>query len=263
MKKFAIYQPLFYSFFSKALYRDVARNWRGIAALYLLLLVAVSLIPMMWMMRSQFNFFVTEKAPGLIRQIPEMTISNGELSIDKTMPYVIHDPDTDKPIIIIDTTGETQSILDTQAVILITKTKIISRSGKAGEIRERSLSQFPDMTVSKERVHQFILGTGYWALYFLYPFMVIFFFLVRLFLALIYGMIGMVFNKILGSGLTYQQVLRIVMIAITPSILIALLFRGFGVFLPYSYLFYFLVTLSYLYFGISANKSAAISEEAA
>ena len=45
MKRYSIFHPLVLSFFSKSLYRDVGKNWRGTGLLYLLLIIALLWIP--------------------------------------------------------------------------------------------------------------------------------------------------------------------------------------------------------------------------
>src|SRR2546426_3324312 len=42
MRRYGILHPLLLSFFSRSLYRDVGRTWKGIGFLYLLLLLALS-----------------------------------------------------------------------------------------------------------------------------------------------------------------------------------------------------------------------------
>ena len=40
--RYKLFQPLFLSFYSAALYRDVAKRWRGTGLAYLLMLLALS-----------------------------------------------------------------------------------------------------------------------------------------------------------------------------------------------------------------------------
>ncbi len=44
MKRFGLFHPIWMSFYSRALYRDVAQNWKGTGFLYLLFLLALSWI---------------------------------------------------------------------------------------------------------------------------------------------------------------------------------------------------------------------------
>ncbi|MEI8064427.1 MAG: hypothetical protein WCH84_10225, partial [Verrucomicrobiota bacterium] len=70
MKKFSVFHPIVFAFFSKELYRGVARNWKGTGFCYLLLLVALSWLPGMLKLHTGINKFATESAPKFVRQIP-------------------------------------------------------------------------------------------------------------------------------------------------------------------------------------------------
>lgn len=45
MKNYSVFHPLYLSFFSKSLYQDVAKNWKGTGLAYLLLLLALAWVP--------------------------------------------------------------------------------------------------------------------------------------------------------------------------------------------------------------------------
>ncbi len=86
MKRFSIFHLPVLSFFSSALYRDVARHWRGVCFGYLLLLLLLCWIPPMVKMHRGFAGFLRDDAPAVISQIPEIRIRDGLASTPEDRP---------------------------------------------------------------------------------------------------------------------------------------------------------------------------------
>jgi len=124
-RRYTIIHPFFMSFYSKDFYRDVAQNWKNYAFLYLLFLLALCSVVKTVKIHYDLSDFLTKHAPAFISQFPAVTFSNGKASIDQDEPYFIKDPNSGDDIIIIDTTGEINSLNDTNAVMLLTETKLI------------------------------------------------------------------------------------------------------------------------------------------
>jgi len=119
-RRYTIIHPLFMSFYSKDFYRDVAKNWKNYAFLYLLFLLALCSVMKTVKIHYDFSAFVTRHAPAYISQFPVITFSNGKASIEADEPYFIKDPKSGEDIIIIDTKGQINSLNDTSAVLLLT-----------------------------------------------------------------------------------------------------------------------------------------------
>ncbi|MCE3232367.1 MAG: hypothetical protein K0R98_624 [Rickettsiaceae bacterium] len=146
-----IWKALFMSFYSRYLYIDVARNWRGFGIKYLLALSSFMCIVMVFTwLNTLYRIDVTKiaddvtktlfEAPDLtfeeslnrvlniVSQIPQVTIRNGEASIEGNAPSFIKDPIILKDIAIIDVTGKYTSLDNEDANILITKNSIIFKN---------------------------------------------------------------------------------------------------------------------------------------
>ena len=255
MKKYSLFHPYVMSFFSKDLYQDVGKNWGGIAALYLLLLIAISWIPNMFLIKSNFDSFTREQAPIIIDQVPTIKINDGMLSIDKPVPYTIKDPATGKPIMIIDTSGQYADIEQVKVPILVTQDKVMTYQPKKNEIRTYTFENVPNMTINKDDVSSVLTKAKWWMLLVVYPFLVLTTFLYRIIQGLIYGALGMIFVKILGLNLTFQQSMRLAIIAVTPAIILATIFDFFSITFPYELTFYFILSMAYLFFAIKSNKT--------
>lgn len=253
MRSYNILQAIFMSFYSKNLYRDVAINWGGKAFLYLLFLLALSWIAVTYQIQHGINQIYYRNSDKIIAQIPILHIQEGKVSTPENRPYFIKDPDTNKEIAVIDTTGQYTTLEQTQTTLLVTKDTIITRT-KPDEIKSFEIANSVNGIINPEQVNSFVKAYIGYAWIILFLFFVIFSYFYRIIQALIYALIGKIFSSIMGIRLTYGQIILIAMVAITPVIIVSSLFEFFNVSFPYHNLFYFALALIYLCYGISANK---------
>ena len=251
MKRYSIYHIPVMSFFSKNLYRDVASQWNGTCFVYLLLLLIICWIAPISKLNAGLGSFIENDAPGIISQVPVITIAGGTASIDEAQPYYIKDPKTGKILFIIDTTGKITSLAETEAAALLTKTEGIVRKS-AVETRAISLAQMGDLTMNQELIWKFLTGTKKLLFPLLYPLCILGSFVFRIIQALIYGAIGMLFALMFRSKIPYDALLRIAVVAVTPAIIIKTLVNLFGVGIPLPALWYLLIAMGYLFFGVKA-----------
>src|SRR3990172_8756471 len=127
MKQYGVFHPLLLSFYSNALYRDVAKNWKGVGFLYLLLLLALTWIPVMIHFHNNLSEGISREAPKFVNQIPKITITKGEVSVDVPVPYYIIEPQSGVQLVAIDTSGQITSLDQTNAVALLTKKSFIMK----------------------------------------------------------------------------------------------------------------------------------------
>lgn len=261
MKKYSLLHPPLLSFFSKDLYRDVGQNWKGIAALYLLLLLAFCWIFETWPVNTKVSQFIINEAPPFIEQIPEITIQDGNVSINESVPYFIHDPESNDVIAIIDTSGQYTSLDNTEAYLLLTKNKLIARQSET-ETRIYDLSQIDEFFVDQTTVNKIvgIFKTSFPFVF--YVCAVIFSFIYRLIQVLIYGAIGLLLCKVAKVSLDYQALVRLAVIAITPVVLLDTVLEITGFKIPLFGLVAFAIAMCYLYLGVSANKDQSAPHSA-
>ncbi len=257
MKRYSTVHPLFMSFYSRALYRDVGRNWKGISFLYLLLLIAICWIPVMFRIHSGVSDFLVKEAPAIVRQIPVIRIDHGKVSVDEKMPYFIRNPKKDEPLIIIDTTGQYSSLKGTDAWALLTKTELIMRKSPT-EIRTFQMSRIEDLVINRAMVYNWIETFRKWFAVVLYPFAVLASYVYRIIQVLFYAFIGLMFAKNLGLKLDYQSLVSLAIIADTPSIIINTLYNYVDVRIPFWLLISFLIAMGYLFYGVKANSGKEV-----
>lgn len=259
MKRYSTIHALYMSFYSASLYRDVKTNWRGIAFLHLFLLLAICWIPIMFKLQSHLNRFIDEDAPKIIRQIPDITVSDGAVSTREKIPYYIKDPETGEPLMIIDTTGEITSIEDYEAVVLLTKTQLIVKRN-AIETRTFDLSQVKSFSVNQQTLFGWAETVKEWLIIVLYPFALFFSYLYRLVQALIYAAIGMLLAKIFHAKLRYQELLSLSLITLTPVIIANTVYNYLDIRIPLWWFLSFILAMGYLSFAIKANSGGPTPE---
>lgn len=254
MKRYSIFHPLVLSFFSKSLYRDVGKHWRGTGLLYLFLVLALVWIPTIVKGHLATSRWVDSDSKEITKQIPAVTISKGQVSTDVTTPYYIKDPKTGKDIALIDTTGTYTSLENTEAKLLLTKTKLIV-SKSATETQTYDLSGVQNFFVDRSRVESW-LATLKRLFPVLYLVALLFSFIFRAIQILIYAAIGLLFASMLHANLSYKALMRLSAIAITPVLLLNLLFEFLPLRIPYWFLLGIVMALAYLFLGVKANADS-------
>lgn len=253
MQQFNIFQAIFMSFYSKRLYRDVATNWGGKAFLYLfVLLILVSLyfgFALQAITKTAYQEIYTKLSP----QVPVITIKEGKLSTPENRPYLIIDPDTKKNLVVIDTSGQYKTNVDANASALITENQIFIQQ-KKNETRIYSIPENVegvfDAQYVNDKINQYV---GYsWIAFFILG--LIAFYIYRVLQALVYAILGKIFAVIIKAPVSYFQIVQIMLVAITPAIIIYTIQLSLQYSMPYEALFYFLLSMFYLFYGIKANK---------
>jgi len=255
MRRYSIFHAPALSFFSKKLYIDVSRNWKGVNFLYLLLLLAVCLTPTMINLHRGISNFVNNEAPAIVNQIPEITITDGRVSIKEAQPYYIIDPDSDKPLAIIDTTGRIDSLKETDALCLLTGNKVIMKKSNV-ENRTYDLSQVKSFAINSEQITGWLqVGKKYLAVA-IYPFALLGSYMYRIVQVLIYAAIGLLFASLWNTKLSYAALIRLAVVAVTPCIIVGTVLGLVGTSIP-AFL-YLVAALTYLFFAVKSNAGIPV-----
>jgi len=251
MEKPGVFGALVCSFYSRDLYRGVARDWRGKSFLYLLLLLAICCIPWVIWAYVGLSGFVAEDAPKMVGQLPRITITGGKVSTDAEEPYYMKDPDTGKVFAIIDTTGQVTSLDGTDAFALLTQDRFFVKSDN--KIEAHDLSGVESFVVDQDLVNGWLGWLAAWGPIVALPFLLLGSYIYRILQALIYAAIGLLFNQIAGASLSYPAILAVAMVAVTPAVVLKTSLGAIDVDLPLSLFLHFAVAMGYLYFAVNAN----------
>lgn len=262
MKRYSFFQAFYLSFYSRELYQDAGLRWQGSGLAYLSLLLALSWVFYTMGLSSLVQGAIEKEAPALIAQMPTITVDKGELSFDIEQPHTVYVPDPLKPgsqvpLLVIDTTATVRSLDDSDARMLLTKTRIYSRDAEGKVVShdlglqgvEHEVIERPDMQAAADAMADM-------AALVIYPLGLFFIFIYRLIQMLVYALFGLLMANILRYAMDYQSVMRLSCIALTPPILLDALFTLMQWQLPYWSLLSFAMAMGYLFFGISACRDA-------
>lgn len=252
MKRYNAIQAVVLSLFSPSFYRDVGQHWRGTGFGYLFLLLAVLWIPVMVKWHGAITRSVAEHSPAFINQIPAITIAHGVVSADCTMPYVIKEPSSQEPLVIIDTTGATTSLANQRAGMLLTRSKFIVRQGPS-ETRAYDLSKIDDFKLDHNRVQRWANQLAQYLATGLYPFILLASYVYRMIQTLIYALIGLLFAKLLHATVDYNALVRLSAFALTPVLLLCTVQEILTLPLTGWWLICLVVAMVYLFLAVKAN----------
>ena len=252
MKRYSIFHPLVLSFFSKSLYRDVGKHWRGTGLLYLLVVLALVWIPTIIKGHLEMSKWVDGDSKEITKQIPAITITKGRVSTDVTTPYFIKDPKTGSDIAVIDTTGEHETLENTDAKLLLTKSKVIVSKNEM-ETQTYDLSGIQSFYLDRPKVENWLTAVRRWFVPVLYPLAVIFSFIFRAIQILIYALVGLLFARILHANLDFKTLMRLAAIAITPVLVLDLILEFVPRHIPRWSLIGIVIALGYLFFAVKVN----------
>jgi hypothetical protein len=199
--------------------------------------------------------FVAYELPPAIEKFPVVEIHDGVASFDKPSPYIMKDEKTGEVEAIFDDSGEYTSLENTTAQLLVTESKVLIRkSGNRTE--EYSLAQIKDFSLTREKMLHWASYAKYVSIL-MYLIIIPCMFLYRAFLALIYSLIGLIFQAILETKFSFQTIYRLAILAFTPAFVIDKLLGYFDLDFPGLGLLCAAISLTYLFFALKWNKEDA------
>ncbi|MGE5174246.1 MAG: DUF1189 family protein [Betaproteobacteria bacterium] len=252
MKRYSMLHALFLSFFSRDLYRDVRANWKGTGFLYLLLLLAVTWLPIIYKIHGDLSEEIRQEVPKYLDQMPKITIAGGRVSIDRPVPYTILEPDGSTPFMVIDTSGRIISLGQTDATVLLTGDRIMFRRQQRDEVKIYDLTG-TDASIDRDLVDRWVRTFGKYFGVVAYPVVLAGSFAYRFLQLMIYAAIGMVFVRKLRAPLDSDAVFRLAAVALTPAVVIPTLLLLAGIHVPASPIVFFAVAAAYLYYAVKVN----------
>lgn len=270
-RNFSYFKALIYAFFSKKLYIDVGLRWRGFGFLYLLLLVAVGLMPY-----SIKNTLIFDKyfhnLETVISKVPKFYVQNGKLFFDKKMPYIIRDNQGFAEIIV-DNTGEVTSFdaKYPKLKILITKHQIMQRvfPPLIGIYDAHSAPSIFSERFPPTMNTVFDNGTNWLknsqvkllktiVLILVYPMLVAFAYTLIISLLLLFSFMGQIFSSLFFDfKISFKQACRLLAVSSTCAFSIICCLLALQATLPHSGIIISTTLIFYFYLAILSVKSAS------
>lgn len=262
MRKTSLLKTIPKAFYSMDLYREVGRQWVGMGFGYLLFVISIFSLPIVIAAIIYTNMMTLDApfdANYLINQVPEITITKGELSVKVPEPYYIKDKDGDE-LAVIDTAHpvtdwSAQMKEKTLFAVVGKKQYLFNEQDK----NKKTLYDIPEtmttvFTNSDVRIWAGkALSYSWLAILFATPFMILGFFLFRIVAAFLYGICGKIISLILRAELSYWDCVRLASVAST--VVLFLSFLAMPLHINLSAWTYFAINLLYLFFAVKANKA--------
>lgn len=259
---YSFWSALYMSFYSRRLFVDVGKRWRGFGFLYLLLVVVLFYTPYALRLSLSLNESFSEQFKEPLNRIPVFYIQNGKVLFDKPMPYFIKN-DKNQVVTIIDTTGKINDFNKDYPylTILINKDKLSFKPptfelfGIKNPMPEHStplVQTFDNQTnlvfdgkkISEEKK---IIRLKYISQVILYPITIVTIYSVLITLFLLLGFLGQVFSRVFFDfSPKLIQSVRILVVSGTPMLLVLsflvtlnVIFTGYGLILMILLVFYY------------------------
>lgn len=254
MRQYGVFQAFWMSFYSPELYRDAARNWKGIGLGYLFLLTALLWIPQAVGMQFSVHQFATVTLPPIVAQMPAAVVfENGKMTTDEARPYRIENPASKELLAVIDMTQEKPPAELGKEYVFIAHTAAALKKSEA-ETRLYSLERMTEKRViTQEKIMRWArIGAALFvpaATLFLVPVSAAW----HMLSALILGLLPF-FN---GSPLEerFASRLRVAAVALTPSIVFGEMLSILDLLFPFSWLMQWGIAVWYVWFAASSIKA--------
>ncbi|MGL5742731.1 MAG: DUF1189 family protein [Legionella sp.] len=265
------WSALYKSFYSRRLYVDVGKRWRGFGVLYLVLALAIFSIPFALRLVMDFNVMYQEQIIEPLQKIPLLYVQNGAVLFDKSMPYLIKN-DKGKVIIIIDTTGKVNDFRHyPDLTTLINKNRILlkvpnPRPIKIMQIKADNASKPLVQTFDKEAnfvfdgkkfaQEQSITYLKYFADILIYPMAIASFFSIFIVFFIVLGVLGEVFSSVFFSfKIKFKTSCHLLTVAGTPMLFVTMIFLTSNTIFPGLGVILFSLLIAYYSYAIYSLKA--------
>jgi hypothetical protein len=252
MKKHSMFHIPFMSFYSKALYRDVAHNWKGTGFLYLLILLAICWLPTMASMHSGLSGGIDRDRSEVVSKHKPSYGKSGKAAYSQSHYHVTGQKSG--RLSLTDLSGQQVSPDRIAIHIFTTFIKIILRA-QANPDKEPDLSTFLeifDFDQAQQTRNSSPDAISNYMLFIIYLLALAGSYVFRILQVLVYAAIGQLFCVWAGAKLEYDALMRLSVVAITPVIIVAAIVDAVGIQIPFSWVWAFLFAMGYLYFGVRA-----------
>lgn len=253
MSKYSLFHPLLLSFFSNNFYRDIASTWRGRSFLFLVVLLSACWIPASIGVHRAWARFAEGPGKAIVEQIPTIEIKNGYAWVDAEQPYYIRSGADDSASFILDTTGQVNSLEDTDARMLLTRDKLIT---KQDDTRTQiiSLSGISQFSITQDAARHWLSLARRYASSLAFLIFLLGSACFRIAQACVFALLGIPLAKHLHAAIGYPSLLSVAVVSLTPTILIKTFLELLGVQFPFSWLVYLAISGAYFAFAVSANS---------
>lgn len=259
MRTYSLPEGLWLSFYSKAFYQTIRKQWRGAALVYLGLVLTLTSAPTYIQLHSGFKKGIEHLREKIVSQVPAFSITKGEVHTPKEIPYTITFGSDPKDVVVIDTTGKNAPFQDLKATALLTKKTLFVRKSPT-EIRIYDLTQVQDMQVDGDKLNHWINLLEKWFPIVFYPFVFGLLYAKAFFTAFFLAILGALLNRWVEADLSLAELLTLAIVSLTPRLLMDLFMQptpnpSFGAMFLNIWL-----TVIYFFFAINAATDTPVED---
>lgn len=251
--RFGVLHPLWLApVASPALLLDVVRRWKGVGLLYIHLLLAVVWLPLSVKAAVGMHRFVEERAPAAFADFPVIHISQGRVRTEGPEPRTWADPESGQPFLVVDTTGTVTSLEGRDERLLLTAHELLVSQGQIPPRRYdlRGVSAF---YLDREGVLETLQRVDRWFFVLWFGLRYVSAVTWKIAAMLVYALIAMGLSRARGAPLIFAAGMRLAAVALTPALLLDLVFGLVGWSPPLWGLAGMLVTLLVLGRGVAVH----------
>ncbi len=242
------------SWFSKAFYRDVGLHWRGTGFAYLFFLLFVCSVVLSIFSNIYLRSEITNIQANYIPQLPVVSFADGKMTLADGKVHVIENT-SGNPWIVFDPTGKYNNDSTSSAAVVL-KPDAMYVAESSGAMTVHTYPQSLNVTITSDSANAFAEQAKRWGIVFVGLSLLISAYIYRILASLIYSIIGsIVIAKCLKSTLSYVSVLRIVVVAQTPVIMLSTIGALLNVYVPHAWIGGVIINLFYITWGIKAASS--------
>ena len=271
---FSRWQALYLSFYSSALYVDVAKRWKGLGLIYLLLAIVITTCPYVIKSVAAYNTKVNEQFILVLKELPPITVTNGEISIDKMMPYAIRNNKGDI-VAMIDTQGSFQKVKqeNPELILFIDKNTIYAqqtlpdqevvapdpfqkmsiKKSSTPSFTTKKFSEYLTTVIHSEDIISLThaVHLKWFLVCLLYISMLSMLFTFYLFFIFVLAFIAqLVAHLFFRVPLSFAASFRLLAVAVTPSAALFFPLMTFNILPPGNGLFFLFLFFGYFFFGL-------------
>lgn len=246
MKQYTYLHAFSKGFYSREFYQNVGQSWRGAGLLFILMLGLIACVLPTIKVHQTLKVFVSDLTP-LVEQIPVITIIKGQVNIEQAQPYFIKTTLSQKPIAIIDTTGNTD-LGKTDAFVLLTKNSLITREDDT--FKNYNFPTNLNATYSATHIQNSLNSLLRYSVLLIYPIILFLYFLFGVIEILIYALLGKAFIQ---TDLSYKTIMRLCATALAPAVIINIVLELLSVPFNLRFFLHIFLVFGYLVFAIKAN----------
>jgi Protein of unknown function (DUF1189) len=246
------------SFFSRDVYIEAYRSWKGIGFTLIAVLVILQTIAITVHIHSGLGKFIREDAPAIIQQLPEITFSNGLASTPEAKAYKIN---IDNVTLAIIDTREEHPPKDLAGAKIFFAQKSVTLEKNNFEQRNYTFESLNEFVINQDLAHFWLNLTGQWTALICCPFILGFLLVYRLVQLLFFSLITLIAGAILKVSGAYAATLRLTAVALTPPLLI---FSVLSSAIPYDFqgstLLFVGAVITYIFFGTYTVGKQTLSQ---